>query len=360
MDPSKTLAEGRTPPAEQPVLALDSTDFLRKLAIGTMGVVLFWLSVLILQKFEVILQPLFVAVFIGYLILPAHKGLVDRGVPSPLAYVVILLGTLAALFGLGTLLVRSLEQLADRLPDYERRLEDLLRNLARGLPFEVAGLEPGFLSQWSFDVDLAGAFGRLQGFLSAAAVTFVYLIFLVAEKVTFPQRLVLAFGQSKSTEVLGVVTSINLAIAQYIAVKTFVSFAAGVLSMAVLALFQVDFYILWGILIFLLNYIPYLGSIVAVAAPILLSFVQLGLWQAIVIAVLLIVIQQVIGIWVEPRMAGQRLGVSPLLILLSLSFWGLVWGIVGMILAVPLLMVLKIVLANIKETRPIATLMSNV
>ena len=158
---------------------------------------------------------------------------------------------------------------------------------------------------------------------------------------------------------MDVAASINEAIAEYIAVKTFVSIVAGILSMAVLAVFRLDFYVTWGLLIFLLNYIPYLGSLVAVALPIGLAFIQLGIWQGIVIAGLLVAIQQAIGTFIEPRMAGSKLGVSPLLILLSLSFWGVVWGIPGMILAVPLLVTIKIILFNIPETRPLAVLMSN-
>jgi len=157
-----------------------------------------------------------------------------------------------------------------------------------------------------------------------------------------------------------VAESINTGVSQYISVKALMSFLAGIASLAVLLIFGVDFAITWALLIFLFNFIPYLGSLVATALPIALALVQLGPWQALAIAVLLIAIQQVIGTFVEPRMAGHRLGVSPLLILLSLAFWGVMWGIVGMILAVPMLVMLKIILDTIKETRPIATLMSNV
>ena len=107
-------------------------------------------------------------------------------------------------------------------------------------------------------------------------------------------------------------------------------------------------------MIFLLNYIPYLGSLVAVSLPIVLSFVQFPegeIWKGIAITIALIGVQQIIGTVIEPRMAGQRLDVSPLLILLSLAFWGSVWGIVGMILAVPLLVIVRIVLDNIAEKR---------
>jgi predicted PurR-regulated permease PerM len=187
----------------------------------------------------------------------------------------------------------------------------------------------------------------------------VYLVFLIVEKETFPDRICQAFGEQQGRYVLDVVASINQAIAHYISVKTLVSLLAAVASLCVLLAFDVDFAITWALLIFLLNFIPYLGSLVATALPILLCMVQLGFWQFVLVSALLIAVQQLVGTFIEPRMTGQRLNVSPLLILLSLAFWGLLWGIVGMILAVPLLVVLKIVLDNIKETRPIATLISN-
>jgi predicted PurR-regulated permease PerM len=171
----------------------------------------------------------------------------------------------------------------------------------------------------------------------------------------------LAFGNVQGDRIMGIVESINQAISQYIAVKTLVSALAGLLSYAVLALMGVELAASWALLIFLFNYIPYVGSMIACALPIGLSFLQFDdeLWKPILITVLLIGIQQGIGSWIEPRMAGQRLHVSPLLIVLSLTFWWTVWGIFGAILAVPLLVILRIVLDNIPETKPIATLMSN-
>jgi AI-2 transport protein TqsA len=171
----------------------------------------------------------------------------------------------------------------------------------------------------------------------------------------------LAFGDVQGDRIMGIVESINQAISQYIAVKTLVSALAGLLTYAVLAYFKVELAASWGLLVFLLNYIPYVGSLIACALPILLSFLQFSdeLWKPIVIAVSLIGIQQGIGNWIEPRMAGQRLDVSPLLIVLSLTFWWTVWGIFGAILAVPLLVIVRIILDNIPETKPIATLISN-
>lgn len=192
-------------------------------------------------------------------------------------------------------------------------------------------------------------------------IVFLFVLFLIAEKVTFPHRVALAFGDEQGVRFLLIVESINQAISQYVAVKTLVSVLAGLLSYAVLTLFGVELAASWALLIFLLNYIPYVGSLVACALPIVLSFLQFedAIWKPIVIAIGLIGIQQGIGNWIEPRMAGQRLDVSPLLIVLSLTFWWTVWGIFGAILAVPLLVIVRIILDNIPETKPIATLISN-
>ena len=130
---------------------------------------------------------------------------------------------------------------------------------------------------------------------------------------------------------------------------------------SVLLVFGVDFAILWAILIFLLNFIPYLGSLVALAPPILLAFLQFDeVWRGFAVTGLLIGVQLFTGQYLEPHLAGRKLNLSPLLIILALAFWGYLWGPVGMILAVPLTVVCKIILDNIPETKPVGTLMSNV
>lgn len=362
--------ETPAPPATSPessFVGLGGPTFLSRLAIVTLSLALVALAIYFLREFRTILQPLFIAVFIGYIILPVHSWLVKRGIHSTLAYLVILILILGALFGLGALVYRNVEQLIDRLPEYERKLEKVMEGVA-----ETAGLDVDETMQTLHDftqfqggsVDqtlrtLRQALGTFLDFFSMLAVTFIYLVFLVAEKMSFPQRIANAFGKGQGQRIMAVTASINIAISEYIAIKTFISFLAGISSMAVLALFGVDFSLTWGILIFLLNFIPYLGSIVGVTLPIALSFVQLGVWQGFVIAAILIAIQEVIALAIEPRMTGNRLGVSPLLILLSLAFWGVIWGIIGMILAVPLMMVIKIIMENIKETRPLAMLMSS-
>lgn len=351
-------------PLSSPAPSADPNVFVRRLAVATLGLLLLVLVLFILREFKVILQPLFIAVFLGYIILPVHKWLVARGVPGLVAFGLMLGIVLGILFGLGILVYNNLGAVIEQFPDYQKRVQVITKDALASLPFELPDPEE-FLQALGSRERIGSALRTLVGtfvdFFTALAITFVYLLFLVAEKIGFPRRIILAFGEAEGKRVLEVVDTINQAIAEYLAVKTFISFLAGALSFVVLWAFKVDFFIMWSILILVLNYIPYLGSLVAIAFPILLSFLQYDdPGRAVIVAGALIGIQVVLGNFVEPRMAGRRLGVSPLLIVLSLSFWGLVWGIVGMILAVPLLVSIKIVLDNIEATKPLATLMSNI
>jgi predicted PurR-regulated permease PerM len=352
---------------EGPLLDIDPDRFERQLRIGALSVLLLVLAVYLLREFAAIFQPLLVAAFLLELILPAHHWLVARRVPSKLAYVLILAVVLGVLFGVGRLVYDSAEQFRESWPDYEKKLDTVLLDIQKGLPFTVPQLQGkrlrDLLQVGSLDQVLAplrAVVGTFIGFLSALAVVALYLVFLVAEKLTFPDRLDRAFGKERADQLRGVAVSINQAATRYLAGLAFINFLVAVLTMLVLAAFGVPFVALWGILTFLFNFIPYLGSVAATVAPLVVCLLEYSdrLWIVLVVAALLILIQQVLGVYLQPRLLGRRLGVSPLLILLSLSFWGVLWGVVGMILAVPLLMVFKIILDNIPETRPIATLMS--
>lgn len=378
-DASRGSEEPSTDPSGQEAKApvgilagtLDRSTFVRRLLITTLCVLLFVLAVYLLEKFRGILQPLFVGLFIGFMILPLHTWLVRRGLWPILSYAVILLLILLGLVGVGTMVYQSADQLRVLLPSYEANAEMMVRGSFERLNLTVPDeLKGHFLRELPFlrvrtaeeMVNVVQtALGTFVDFFSWLAVTLVYLVFLTAEKVSFPRRLKLALGERQGGNVLGIVENINRAIGQYVIVKTVVSLAAAALSVIVLAAFGVDLFMFWGALLFLLNYIPYLGSLIAVTLPIAVSFVQFPEqpWKGIVIGILLIAIQQAVGTLLEPRLAGRRLDVSPLLILLSLAFWGAIWGIVGMILAVPLLVIARIILDNIPETKPLATLISN-
>jgi AI-2 transport protein TqsA len=350
---------------EPPLLNPPTSSFRHQLMVATFGLLFVVLVIHLLERFALIIQQFLVAVLIAYVLFPVHSWLVRRGVRSWLAFALILALLLGVFVGVGLAFYSSASTItSERVAEYREKLEQLA---VWGGGFLVKfGTPPvhdqirQLIAQLNTQ-DVLQVAGSVQRNVTFALIVFVYLVFLVAEKITFPRRLGLAFGEQKATHLLSVVGSINEAIAHYIAIKTWISFVTGLLSFVVLAVFGVEFAVVWAVLIFLLNFIPYIGSLVAVTPPILLAFLQFDeVWHGIVVTALLVGVQLFTGQFMEPKLAGRRLNLSPLLILLSLAFWGYMWGVVGMILAVPLTVVCKIILDNIPATKPLGSLMSNV
>ncbi|MFN4257796.1 MAG: AI-2E family transporter [Gemmataceae bacterium] len=354
----------------EPLRLPERSRFLYQLTCATLGLLFVVLVIHLLEKFASVLQPLLIAVFIAYVIVPIHHQLVARRVPSLVAYVLIVTVIIGVFLGVSQQVYSNVTSLTvEQLDQYEQRLGNLVR---RGV-----GMFSGAMTvpdDWRFRnlfvvnassreklaETLRSVVGVSLGLLTMGFVVAIYLIFLIGEMVSLPRRIRLAYGDARGNHIMNIVGTINRAIADYISVKMYVSFLTGFLSLVVLAVFGVEFFVTWSILIFLFNFIPYIGSLVAVSLPILFSFVQFDdLWKPVTITVLLVAVQQGTGNFLEPRLTGSKLGVSPLMILLSLAFWGLLWGIVGMILAVPLTVIAKIILENIAETKPIARLISN-
>ncbi|MBW2261617.1 MAG: AI-2E family transporter [Deltaproteobacteria bacterium] len=344
--------------------------FRHGLEVAALSMLLLVLLTIALKELASILQPLFIGVFLGYLILPAHKWLTRHKIPSALSYLLIALLVVSVMWGVGTMLVNSIAALLVKLPVYEKKMDALLVTTIHALPLEFPGFEVQrireipfleFLSLENLADTGITTLKKFTGFFTTMLVILVYLIFLIAEGATFRKRVKNSFGEGKASRIMDVVGTINKAIAQYIAVKTLISFIIAAISTAILGGFGVDFFILWGIITFFANFIPYIGSMAAVTPPILLAFLQFDHpWKGIVIAALLIGAQLVTGQIIEPRLAGRKLGVSPLMILLSLAFWGWLWGVIGMILAVPTVVIIKIVLDNIEQTKPVAGLLSDI
>jgi predicted PurR-regulated permease PerM len=331
----------------------------------TLSLVLLAVLVYLLEKFATVLQQLLTAAFLVYALLPIHRWLVRHGVPSALAYLFITL-TLFALGALAVVAVQSsFADLSTKLPRYRANCAQLLERITVALPGVGKNLIDPLLQlqagsvDWTFSA-VRSAMETLVSFLSQAFVVLVYLVFLLAEQAGAARRIEGAVGPERARYALEVVRQVNDSIAAYLGVKTAMSVLTGVLTTVVLYLFAVDYAILWGVMAFLLNYIPYLGSLMATMLPVLLDLVQTQSFaHALALLAVLLVMQGAIGYAIEPFLAGSRLNLSPLVILLALAFWGSLWGIVGMILAVPLVVTVKIVLENIPATRPLAALMAS-
>lgn len=340
--------------------------FAGRLTIVAMGMLVVVLGIHLMREFAAILQQLLVAALIGYLILPAHAWLVQRRVPRWMSFVLLVLLFVAASYGLGQVVYHSVADLTGRLPQYQSNLSLLMRRAADRIP----GLDRDLLQQLivgqstSMETSigmLRSALGTFFNFFTQITIVVIYLVFLLAEQASFTRRIALAFDGVRAGRIMTVVGNINRSIHQYLLVKTLMSLITAVLTFGVLVLLDVNYAFLWAITAFLLNYIPYLGSVVATILPVLMSLLESpSPWRALFVLCVLGVIQNGIGYFVEPRIAGNRLNLSPLVILLALAFGGAIWGIVGMILAVPLAVVIKAILENIDETRPLAVMMSHI
>jgi len=349
----------KTRPAPNPL-------FGHRLNVAAMSLLILVLVLHLLNEFSAILQQLLVATFLGYLILPAHHWLVRHRLPRRLSFPVLILAFLAGSYGVGQIIYNSLADLVANVPTYQSHLSELIQRVAERIPAlnrkmlqqvvvgQTATMESSILM-------IRSALGSFFSFFTQVIVVLIYLAFLLAEQVSFQRRIGAAFDPVRAEQVMAVVRKINSSIVQYIAVKTLMSLLTGLVTFVMLSLFGVSYPILWGIVTFLLNYIPYLGSVVATLLPSLLALLEFpSPWRAVLVLATLAVVQNGIGYIVEPRIAGSRLNLSPLVIILALAFGGAIWGIVGMILAVPVTVAFKAVLENIDETRPIAVMMSNI
>jgi AI-2 transport protein TqsA len=359
-------------PASSPItdILVDSErreliQFQRRLNLIAAVAIILVALVYLLQQFSTVLQQLLVSLFLIYLLMPIHHWLLRKGLPPWLSCGLIVGGILIAFAGVGLLVGSSFQDLETKLPQYQKTLARLIPDTPL-LPPSQGLVEPDAINRaeqvvLEHGTELAKAgLHALSGFLSEAFLVLVYLGFMLAERASVVPRLEKALAPEHARQVQDVMHRINSSITEYMVVKTSMGLLAGVVTAALLLAFGVDYAVLWGILAFLFNYIPYLGSIVATVVPVLLSFVQFeDPLRTLVILVVLLVLQNGIGYLLEPRLAGKRLDLSPLVIIVSLAFWGSLWGIVGMILAVPLVVVIKTILANTVATRPLAKMLSN-
>jgi len=197
----------------------------------------------------------------------------------------------------------------------------------------------------------------LTGVLTNVFMILLTVVFILVEASDLSDKLKRGLKNSKKS--LKGMSEIAASLNRYIALKTVFSFATGVLVAIWMAILGVDFALLWGLIAFLLNYIPTIGSIIAAIPAVLLALVQLGVGPAILVAAGFLAVNMLVGNILEPRIMGKGLGLSPLVVFISMVFWGWVLGPVGMFLSAPLTMIVKIIFEANQETRKIALLLGN-
>ncbi len=280
--------------------------------------------------------------------------------PRFISFTLALLSIFAASTFVLDIVTVNLTQLAQDAPTYQKRLEELFNQATSFFhfndPVELKDLLPESVVP---RMVTAGA-SLVTTLAGSASLVFIYVLFLVLEQSTFDRKFERLFSTpERARSAFAMRAEINRSIMHYFSIKTAVSVATGVLTSLVLVAIGLPYAALFGFIAFLLNFIPTIGSLIGVVFPSLLAMVYYDtLAPFVAIATGLGLIQFAIGNLIEPRLMGANLNLSGLVIMLSLAFWGAVWGVVGMVLCVPLTVMIVIVCARFEGSRPIAVLLS--
>jgi predicted PurR-regulated permease PerM len=284
-----------------------------------------------------------------------------KGVPVVLGVVLVSIAIIVAITFTAFMLVGSLSAFSARLPEYQIRLQENLAPLqswlqSKGIELSGPTLFPELDPRNALGLVMK-LLGNIGGMLSNLLLILLTVIFMLLDTAGFKDRLrELSPDPSTSLQRYGEMTT---KIRHYLVLKTWLSLATGIGVAIWVALLGLDFPLIWALLAFFFNFIPNIGSILAAIPAILLALVQLGAWQAMLVALGYIVVNVVIGNLVEPRVMGRGVGVPGSVVFLSMIFWGWVLGPVGMILSVPLTVIVIIALGSSTDTRWLATLLSS-
>lgn len=315
----------------------------------------------VLKVAQSVILPLIIAWLLSYILGPVVTAMTRRRIPTGLAVTVVLLLLLGICY-LGWLFLHArVVSFWEAYPDYHARVMALLKSVTSRweLPFDpLEGINWGpKLGEY-----LAILTGSVVSFTSKLIMVMIYLVFLLLGKPYFRYKLERAFEPEQANRFDDILRSISGQIGRYLSVQLIISLGTGVLVWIALSIIGVDFAVTWGALAFFLNFIPTVGSLLASIPPILVALVQPDFttaWPAVATAVTLFSIQMAIGNGVAPKVMGERLNLSPVVVLLSLVFWGWLWGVVGALLSVPIASTIKIVCENIEALQPISTLMGS-
>ncbi|GAB3476111.1 AI-2E family transporter [Marinomonas epiphytica] len=331
---------------------------------GANGFVIFAAIVIIIAGLKAasqIVVPLMLSIFIAIICAPVMSSLRRRHVPTWLSILLVVLFILIGIGSVGLLVGASLDSFSNQLPVYKARLADemanaiaLLNQLGVQISYEqVKGVvDPSVLMQM-----VANALRGLGSALTNMILVVMIVVFVLFEAVELPRKLTLALNNADQS--LQSFQSFIQSVNRYLVIKTTVSVMTGICITTWLWFLGVDFPILWGVCAFLLNFVPNIGSIIAAVPAIMLAFVQLGALSAGLTGLGFVVVNLIMGNVIEPRYMGRGLGLSTLVVFLSLILWGWVFGPVGMLLSIPLTIIVKIALEANPKTHWLAIMIDS-
>jgi predicted PurR-regulated permease PerM len=315
-----------------------------------------------MQMMSVLLVPFLIATFLALITVRPMLWLQAHRVPSLLAALLIVKMLMLILASVGVILGSSIAEFTAALPSYQARLDVIIEGIfeliVENLKFDESIESIGDMIDPGFAMGLvAGILNSLRDVLTNTFLIVFTMIFILLEASTAKTKLEAAFGRRGDSLVEARAFMQNLG--RYLGIKTLVSMATGMCAGLLTWTIGLDFPLLWAMLAFLLNYVPTIGSIIAAVPAVLLALVQIGPGAAGATAVGFVGINIVFGNFLEPRLMGYGVGISPLVVFVGLIAWGWVFGPVGMLLSVPLTMTLKMAMESDERTRWVAILLGS-
>tara|TARA_B100001287_G_scaffold270659_1_gene269739 strand:- start:1348 stop:2433 length:1086 start_codon:yes stop_codon:yes gene_type:complete len=322
--------------------------------------ILLLISILAIVHLKAIIQPLVVATLLFFLIRPPAQWLEERYGHPLAAYGILTTGVVLLFFFVGNILYQSLqdfsteaEVLQDKFTEKISWFSDLS---VYGYSIDTSALT-GLITVERINTITTDFVGTLAGFTGSAITVFIFLIFIIVEAETLPRRLEAAYPEEMD-RFSSIVENAGAGINTYVITKATVAFGQAVIVAIILSYMGIPGWFMWASITFLLDFVPYVGAPLSFIPPTIISFILFEPVTALLILGALFGNQVAWGQFVEPQLAGQRLDMSPIVLLILVAFWGWAWGIMGLILGIPLAVIMKLALESDPRTRPIAMLLS--
>lgn len=328
----------------------------------------------LMKTMEEVMKPVVLSIFMSFIFFAPVKTMNTKfKIPWSLGITIVFIVFFAFFFGLGNIIVASFKSILDKVPEYEERFEAVSLSISEFFVknqdsklFELLGIEKRqTIAQYilhSFDIvktlkDFALGFtGTLLNFSKTLFFVVLFSFFLLTEMQYTLKKTSKVISRKHRYRILKIIRKTTTDVTQYISIKFVMSLISGAYVTIVCAIFRMDFAIIWGFLSFILNFIPKFGSLIAWAITTVFAVILFypAPLPIILISALIIIENIAIGNLIEPKIEGKNLDISPFVILVSLSIWGWIWGFMGLLLAVPLTVSVKIICENVSFLKPIA------
>jgi predicted PurR-regulated permease PerM len=339
-----------------------------RLVVYLLGFICLVLAIAALKLTTPVVIPLTIAILLTFVLDPLIGALEKLKIPRTVASIAVMVLAGGAIYLIGLVLFSGVRTILSQYPKYEMRFTEIYMKIAQlaGLPYdERLSLFQNLWGQLNLRTKVQSmAFGFSESFiafLKDGVVVILIVVFLLIELGHFRKRVELAFAGRISKRIQVILTAIVTEVSRFLAVKFVISLLTGILVAVSLAIIGVDFAVVWGIVAFILNFIPNIGSLVSWAGTTLFALVQFWPEPGPILAAgtVMLAVNFILGNAVEPKIQGDNLGLSPFVIVASLVGWGWLWGFAGLVLAVPMTVIIKIVCENVPILEPVSILLGS-